>query len=660
MDRIISKLKINFLIYILALVLLPLGVVKADSIKVTVSGDLATITYSGRYTANSLRFYYNTKNNYNTAVPILDTKMAIKTSNQGKISLKNNTYYFWAYNTLTGGAYASGAVKVTGSCTDQLKTGVTSTFQVQRCAIVSVKNNVRTITPSRANINSNNNFVECASGYKMQADNNGSPTTDTCKSLSMGAFNKRYCKQVYSGKCVKSSSSSGGSSGGSGSSSGSKPSVAAPSLSSLSVNAGSLSPSFKSGTKSYKVSVAANVSSINVSAKAKSGSSFVSGYGPRTVKLNYGSNTIAVKVKNKANKTVTYKIVVTRADDRSNVNTLSNLTVDKGTLSPAFTSGNTNYTVNVANNVSQITIGATLTDNKSTFANGFGPKTYDLQLGTNKIYVKVVSQKGATNVYNITVVRETTPSRCTTEINTLALLKEINLSSDREGVAIDQIMSFDSRVFTYDDIKVPFAVTDLIVNAYVNEEGDTVLVEGAENLEVGVPREVKITVTSKECTNFSNVYTLNVTRQAQVEEGTVADLSSLSIEDYDDIGFESNKYDYGITLHKGDTELKLNYATVDPKATCREEGNQDLTQGSVIKIICTSEDENDTVTYSLSIDGVEKGTNTFLIIIIIIIIVIILIYLILRLLGYRIYFNFAVIGAFFRGIGEKISGIFDK
>ena len=63
MDRIISKLKINFLIYILVLVLLPLGVVKADSIKVSVSGDLATITYSGRYTANSLRFYYNTKNN---------------------------------------------------------------------------------------------------------------------------------------------------------------------------------------------------------------------------------------------------------------------------------------------------------------------------------------------------------------------------------------------------------------------------------------------------------------------------------------------------------------------------------------------------------------------------------------------------------------------
>ena len=391
---------------------------------------------------------------------------------------------------------------------DELKTNVTGRFTVQRCAIVSYSNGTRKVSPSRANVNSNNNFVECASGYKMQADNNGSPVTDTCKNVSVGGgkFNNRYCKQEYSGECVKTNNGGNGSGGGSSS-------VAAASLTSLSVNAGSLSPAFKSGTKSYKVSVGADVSSIKVSASAASGSKFVSGYGSRTVKLNYGSNTINVKVKNSANKVTTYKIVVTRADNRSNVNTLSNLTVDKGTLNPPFQSSVTNYTVNVSNNVTQITVGATLTDSKSSFANGFGPQTYDLQLGTNQIYVKVVNEKGSTNVYNITVIREETPTRCTTDVNSLALLKEINLATDRTGVEIDQILAFDSRVFTYDDIKVPFAVTDLIVNAYVNEEGDTVLVEGAEGLEVGVTKEIKITVTSKECTNFSNVYTLNVTRQ---------------------------------------------------------------------------------------------------------------------------------------------------
>jgi len=41
-------------------------------------------------------------------------------------------------------------------------------------------------------------------------------------------------------------------------------------------------------------------------------STFISGYGTRTVKLKVGSNTIYVKVKNKDNKTVAYKLVITR------------------------------------------------------------------------------------------------------------------------------------------------------------------------------------------------------------------------------------------------------------------------------------------------------------------------------------------------------------
>lgn len=653
MCRIAWKRKINFLIYIIVLSLFSLGIVKADNITVSTRNDEAIIAYSGSYyTNNSLSFYYNTTDSVNTAIKITSSvRNAYYTSTKANISLPNGTYWFFAYNSLTAMYYRAGPVKISSSCSDITKFNVTSSFSVERCAIITLKNGVQTVSPSRVGINSNNNFVECASGYKMQADNNGKPTTDTCKSTSIGAYRSRYCRQVYSGKCVKNSSSGSG---------GNTTTVPAPSLTSLSVSSGSLSPAFKSGTKSYKVSVAADVSSIQINASAASGSSFVSGAGPRTVNLNYGSNTVSVKVKNSANKTVTYKIVVTRADNRSDVNTLSNLTVDKGTLTPAFTSGNTNYTVNVANNVDKINVGATLTDSKSNYANGFGPNSFDLQPGTNKIYIKVVSQKGTTNVYNITVIREETPTKCTTDVSSLALLKEINLATDRSNVEIDQILSFDSKVFTYDDIKVPYAVTDLIVNAYVNEEGDTVLVEGAENLEVGIVREIKITVTSKECPNFSNVYTLNVTRQSEVSEGTVADLASLTIEDYDDIGFESGKYDYGITLHKGDKKLKITYTKVDPKANCTEEGNDDLTQGSIIKIVCTSEDENDTVTYNLSINGVEKGTNTFLVILIIIVIVIILIYLVLRLLGYRIYFNFSVIGAFFRGIGEKISGIFDK
>lgn len=88
--------------------------------------------------------------------------------------------------------------------------------------------------------------------------------------------------------------------------------VPAPSITKLTVSKGTLSPAFKSTVTSYKVSVANSVSSIKVTATAAKGSTFISGYGTRTVNLKVGSNTIYVKVKNKDNKTVAYKIVVTR------------------------------------------------------------------------------------------------------------------------------------------------------------------------------------------------------------------------------------------------------------------------------------------------------------------------------------------------------------
>ncbi len=91
-----------------------------------------------------------------------------------------------------------------------------------------------------------------------------------------------------------------------------KPVVADPTITKLTLSKGTLSPAFKSSTKSYKATVANSVSSIKVTATAAKGSTFISGYGTRTVNLKVGSNTIYVKVKNSDNKTVAYKIVVTR------------------------------------------------------------------------------------------------------------------------------------------------------------------------------------------------------------------------------------------------------------------------------------------------------------------------------------------------------------
>lgn len=85
-----------------------------------------------------------------------------------------------------------------------------------------------------------------------------------------------------------------------------------PTITKLTLSKGTLSPAFKSSVKSYKATVANSVSSIKITATAAKGSTFISGYGTRTVNLKVGANTIYVKVKNSDKKTVAYKIVVTR------------------------------------------------------------------------------------------------------------------------------------------------------------------------------------------------------------------------------------------------------------------------------------------------------------------------------------------------------------
>ena len=604
----------------------------------TVNGDIVQLYHANARTA----FKISKTNNSSNAVSITNAAYGGTFSNGlGKLSLPDGTYYFFGYDVTNGTTLRSGPVTVSGVCKDGgNKTNQTGSFSVEKC--IYRQSNGSYVATSETNLT-------CASGYVWQ-NNKLSVTTDTCNFTSMNGLSRRYCKRVYSATCVKQQTTQPENPDPP------KP-VAAARLSSLSVSSGTLSPAFKSGTFKYNVTVGTNVSSIKVNATAASGSSFVSGSGPRTVNLNYGSNSIKIKVKNSAGAVVTYTVTVTRPDGRSTVNTLSNLKVSEGVLSPAFSPNVANYVVDVDNSVTSIAIDATLTDNSSTFASGFGPNTYSLEPGPNQLYVKVVSQKGATNVYNITVNRATLPSKCTTETGDLALLKQINLAVDIADLKLDQIEDFDPKQFTYNDIKVPYQVTNLTVEGYVETEGDTVVVEGADDLEVGETREVKITVTSKECPNFSNVYTLNVQRQPEVVKGDNAELSNITIENHDEFKFEPNVLKYNLILNRDEDKLGISYERVQDTTECNITGNEELGYSSEVVIRCVSEDGEDIAEYTITIDGVQKGTNIFFIIILVIIIILILIYLVLRLLGYRIYFNF---GSLFRGMNEKVKNVFDN
>lgn len=108
----------------------------------------------------------------------------------------------------------------------------------------------------------------------------------------------------------------------------------------------SLSMGYKIEVNSDKISVFATLTS--------SDASYVEGYEPRTVNLDYGENKILIKIKNKEGKVRTYTIIAIRTDDRVSNNLLTDLTVSKGKIE--FDPYVTDYDIEVPKNTKKVSI----------------------------------------------------------------------------------------------------------------------------------------------------------------------------------------------------------------------------------------------------------------------------------------------------------------
>lgn len=626
-----KKKLVNYCVFILGLFLFCFGV---SAEQVTVNGHYIQATGSGM-----VPYISPAGGSFNDARQFSSfggLYVSGKTTNL--LSVKNGKYTVWFPQ--TNGTKISKNVTVTSSCSNTpTQLDKKGKFTIERCLL-------KTSSGIKADESAPKPYT-CAAGYSAGKDDITVAET-TCRE-SLNGFGARWCRTKYVINCKQTSQPPKP-----------KPNVPAAKLASLSVNPGHIN--FKSNTYTYRVNVDGNTSSISVNASAASGGRMVTNYGSRNVKLNYGDNKVQVKVKNSSNKITTYTIVVNRADNRSDVNTLSNLIVGSGTLTPAFNASITNYKLNVLNNVTNLKVDATLTDNKSRFVEGFGPGVINLNPGLNKVYIKVASEKGTVNVYSIDVVRDDEPTECAIESDKKALAKQIILSVDKKGIEVPQIKDFDPTMFTYNDIKIPYEVTNLKIDVVTNDDADKehVVIKGNEELVVGDSRAIEIIITSHQCPSVSKTYTLNVVRQPEVVPSDNAQLADIKIKGYDDFKFEPNVTDYKIILHKKDKKLDIEVVPEDENAEFEIEGNKDLKYGSVITINCLAENKEKKLSYTITVDGVEKGMNVFLVVIVVIVVLLILVYIVLRLFGYKIYFNTAVIGAFFRGIGEKIRNLFDK
>lgn len=344
---------------------------------------------------------------------------------------------------------------------------------------------------------------------------------------------------------------------------------------------------FTPNTTNYTINITKK-SSINISVE-KSSTVSVTGIG--TKNLTCGVNNIDITATSEdKTKTTTYKLVINRTCDSDT--TLKNIAISSGKLNPSYVASTRSYNVDVTKDIDKITINA-VKNNETQKVTGV-VKDYTLKFGENKFTITVVAENGNSKDYVITVNRQDTRS---TNNN----LKSLEIEEGKLN------KEFKSDVLEY-QMKVLYDVTKLNIKYETEEEHAKVEVLG----DVNKLKENENIITLKVTSEKGDVkeYKLVVTRLKEGETlGNNPDISELNIKGYD-INFSKDKQVYSLKIEKEKT-LNIEVILEDPTSSYKITGNNDLKDGSIIKINTTSKDGS-TREYQIVI---EKENKIFLYII---------------------------------------------
>ncbi|MBQ8891725.1 MAG: cadherin-like beta sandwich domain-containing protein [Bacilli bacterium] len=321
----------------------------------------------------------------------------------------------------------------------------------------------------------------------------------------------------------------------------------------------------------YEKKVDSNKSSIKI------GYVFASGYRPGQcslgddIPLNYGKNELKCEVtKTDGSEAKTYQINIERPDNRSSDNSLTALTV--GNNKVVLTDTN-EYNVSVTTDTVEIkatpATGAVLVD-------GYGERTGDnavkLTDGSATVEIKVKAENENVRTYKLNITKTDYKSDDAT-------LKSLTV----EGA------EFEFKRTTYEyNISVKNNVTRTKINAVKNNDKATVeytenvsLKQGENNFEIKVTAEDGTTRT----------YKLNITREEEVPIVTNIEIT--------DVEFKFDAKTYNYKLETTLTTLEFNVTLRSDTAKYEVTNNENLQDGSTVKIVAT--DGDDTATYAFKI-----------------------------------------------------------
>lgn len=346
---------------------------------------------------------------------------------------------------------------------------------------------------------------------------------------------------------------------------------------------------FNEDNTDYDIEVESTTTKIKIDVTKKDNKATITGdYGEKTLK--YGLNKFIVYVISESGEQNKYNINVNRIDNRSSVNTLKTLSLSEGELD--FNPNVTEYTVNVSNEIEKIKITSSLTDSKSKYVVDYQNKEIELIEGSNKVQIKVISEKGEENTYTININRALSSNNS---------LKSLTVNDEKIKLNEDE--------FIY-NVTVETDVDEVVIKAIPNDSKATVELKDNYPLEIG-ENEINIKVIAADGQEAS--YIVNVTRKKALSKDSL--LTSLIIKGYE-INFKPTVTLYDLKIEDDINELEIETTAEDENAIVEIEGNKKLENGSIIKINVKAEDGSFT-RYFINIEKGSRGIPSYIIVIIV-------------------------------------------